>query len=166
MQEAAFASFYEATYRLLWAYVVKGVREGSVADDITQEAYVRLLQVDTAGLETRQVKAYLYRIATNLVHDHWRRGRREAPDDAVEARTKAARDPQLDLRLDVHEAFERLSPNQRELLWLAYVEGFGHRDIARVTNVGEKSVRVLLFRARTRFAELLRSMGIERSDAP
>jgi RNA polymerase sigma-70 factor (ECF subfamily) len=167
MEEAAFASLYEATYQPLWAYVVKGVREGAVADDITQEAYVRLLQVDTAGLEARQVKAYLYRIATNLMHDHWRQGRREAPDDAVEReRTEGTRDPRLDLSLDVHEAFERLPPNQRVLLWLAYVEGFGHRDIARMTNVGEKSVRVLLFRARSRFADLLRSMGIDRSDAP
>jgi RNA polymerase sigma-70 factor, ECF subfamily len=167
MEEAAFASWYEATYRPLWAYVVKGVREGAVADDITQEAYVRLLQVDTAKLETRQMKAYLYRIATNLMHDHWRRGRREAPDDDVEReRTAGVPDRGLDLSLDVHEAFERLSPNQRELLWLAYVEGFGHRDIARMTNVGERSVRVLLFRARSRFADLLRSMGIERSDVP
>ncbi len=168
MEESAFAAFYEATYRPLWAYVARGVREPAVADDITQEAYIRMLQVVKRGSRTPEAKAYLYRIATNLMHDHWRRGAREVQDDDDSAAEQqpAPGHNRVDLGLDVGEAFGRLAPKQRALLWLAHVEGYGHRDIARMTNVGERSVRVLLFRARARFVELLRHMGIESEDAP
>jgi RNA polymerase sigma-70 factor (ECF subfamily) len=165
MEEAAFAALYEATFPALRAYVVKGVGEATVADDISQEAYVRLLQARTSGLGDPQLKAYLYRIATNLMHDHWRRSKREVhDDDAVRAQPDKTRDERVDLRLDVDEAFNKLSPGQRTLLWLAYVEGYGHRDIAGVMNLREKSVRVLLFRARNRLTGLLRRVGINGED--
>ncbi len=168
MEESAFAAFYESTHPKLWAYVMKGVGEAALADDITQEAYVRLLQVVKRGAETPQAKAYLYRIAANLMHDYWRRGHREAQDDAADAagRMQRADDDRMGLSLDVNQAFGQLAPNQRALLWLAYVEGYGHRDIARVMNIGERSVRVLLFRARSRFIDMLRRVGIESEDTP
>lgn len=165
MEESAFAALYQATFPALWAYVAKGVRESSVADDITQEAYVRVLTANTSRLDAPQVKAYLYRIATNLMHDHWRRSGREVRDDeAALERPDQASNQRLDLRLDVNEAFEQLSPSQRTLLWLAYVEGYGHRDIAGILKLREKSVRVLLFRARNRLADLLRRVGLDRED--
>ena len=46
------------------------------------------------------------------------------------------------------------------LLWLAYVEGFDHREIALALRVNQKSVRVLLFRARKKLAGILTSQGI------
>ncbi|HEU4365938.1 MAG TPA: RNA polymerase sigma factor [Candidatus Krumholzibacteria bacterium] len=166
MEESAFAAFYEFTYRKLRAYVMKGVGEAAVADDITQEAYVRLLQVVKRGSETPQAKAYLYRIATNLMRDHWRRSRREVRDDDAEVeRVQRTDDSRMDFSLDVNQAFGHLAPNQRTLLWLAYVEGYAHRDIARVMNIGERSVRVLLYRARSRLLAVLRRMGIEAEDA-
>jgi RNA polymerase sigma-70 factor (ECF subfamily) len=164
MEESAFAALYQATFPALWAYVAKGVRDGTVADDITQEAYVRLLQASTRSLNDLQLKAYLYRIATNLMHDHWRHSGREVQDDETALERPDRSDPRLDLRLDVGQAFDQLSPSQRTLLWLAYVEGYGHRDIAGMMKVKEKSVRVLLFRARKRLGDLLRHMGIERGD--
>ena len=164
MEESAFAAWYQTTFPALWAYVARGVKEGAVADDITQEAYVRLLQANTTRLEPPQLKAYLYRIATNLMHDHWRQSGREVQDDEAALERPDKRDERPDLRLDVGQAFDKLSSSQRMLLWLAYVEGYGHRDIAGMMKLREKSVRVLLFRARNRFADLLRRVGIDRED--
>ena len=56
---------------------------------------------------------------------------------------------------DMTEAFGELKPQQRSLLWLAYVEGFDHREIADAAGVKEKSVKVLLFRARKALAGIL-----------
>jgi RNA polymerase sigma-70 factor (ECF subfamily) len=166
MEGPAFAAWYETTFPALWAYVVKSVGDRTTADDIAQEAFVRLLQTDTSGLNASQAKAYLYRIATNLMHDHWRRSGREVRDD--EAALAVADGTQGDgaaIRLDVAEAFDQLGPKERMLLWLAYVEGYGHRDIAGMMELREKSVRVLLFRARHRLADLLRAVGIDGKDA-
>ncbi len=165
MDEPAFAAWYETTFPMLWAYVARSVGDRTLADDIAQEAFVRLFQADTSRLQPPQLKTYVYRIATNLVHDHWRRSGREVQDDhaALEQPNRES-DDNVALRLDVAQAFDQLAPNQRMLLWLAYVEGYGHRDIAGLMNLREKSVRVLLFRARNRLANLLRQVGIDGRD--
>lgn len=166
MEEPAFAAWYETTFPALWAYVVRSVGDRTLADDIAQEAFVRLFQADTRGLQPPQLKAYVYRIATNLMHDHWRRSGREVQDDdAALEQPSPEGEENVALRLDVAQAFDQLAPNQRMLLWLAYVEGYGHRDIAGLMNLREKSVRVLLFRARHRLADLLRQVGIDGRDA-
>ncbi|HEU4928811.1 MAG TPA: RNA polymerase sigma factor, partial [Candidatus Krumholzibacteria bacterium] len=140
------------------------IGDATLADDITQEAFVRLLQADTSKLQAPQVRAYLYRIATNLMHDHRRRSGREVRDDDAALEMPDPADDTAAVRLDVGDAFDRLPPNQRMLLWLAYVEGYGHREIAEMMSLREKSVRVLLFRARHRLAGLLREVGVDGKD--
>lgn len=163
MEEAAFVRFYKETYAMLRAYVGRNVRDEMAADDITQDAYVRLLQADTSRLEPEKMKAYLYRIATNLMHDRGRRKRRHDDYEASvngEGAVNAAAAP--DLGIDLEDAFDRLPEKQRTLLWLAYVEGYGHRDIAAIMNLREKNVRVVLFHARRKIAAVLRRGGFER----
>ena len=164
MEESAFAAWYETTFPALWAYVVKSIGDATLADDIAQESFVRLLQADTSRLQAPQVRAYLYRIATNLMHDHRRRSAREVHDDDAALAIPDPADNNAAVRLDVGDAFDRLPTNQRMLLWLAYVEGYGHREIAELMSLREKSVRVLLFRARHRLAVLLRAAGVDEKD--
>ena len=57
-----------------------------------------------------------------------------------------------------------MSPQQRSLLWLAYVEGYRHDEIASMLKLREKSVRVLLYRARRKLSEICRSMGIHKEE--
>ena len=166
MEESAFAAFYDATYGGLRAYVARGAGDPAAADDIAQEAYIRLLQAARKGTDIAATKAYLYRIATNLLIDHRRRRGREVRNESREPAATRREDARLDRNLDVGEAFGKLDPRQRMLLWLAHVEGYPHRDIARIMNVGERSVRVLLFRARKRFAEALRGKDIELEETP
>jgi len=52
-----------------------------------------------------------------------------------------------------------------QLLWLAYAEGFSHREIAQITALREGSIRPLLFRARQKLAALLRAAGYGRKSA-
>ena len=47
----------------------------------------------------------------------------------------------------------------RQLLWLAYAEGYSHQEIAQITGLASASVRILLFRARRKLARLLRTGG-------
>ena len=92
--------------------------------------------------------------------DHWRRVNREQRWDwkAFVGKQRTT-DTQLELGHDVSAVLRTLKPQQRSLLWLAYVEGFEHREIASMLGVGENSIKVLLFRARRRMAETLRKKG-------
>jgi RNA polymerase sigma-70 factor, ECF subfamily len=100
-----------------------------------------------------QHQSYLFRIATNLLRDRWRRHRDPAvPDNLPDPGTGP---PQLDRPLQLRQAFDQLKVRERQLLWLAYVEGSNHRENAQLTGLRHKSVRLLLFHARGRFANLI-----------
>ncbi len=53
-----------------------------------------------------------------------------------------------------------LSPRDRQMLWLAYVEGASHREIAKALGLRAASIRSMLFRARQRLAEQLKVRGL------
>jgi RNA polymerase sigma-70 factor (ECF subfamily) len=63
------------------------------------------------------------------------------------------------MNLDLERCFGEMKPQERTLLWLAYVEGNEHKEIARMLGLKEKSIRVLLFRARQRLSALLQPKG-------
>jgi len=69
----------------------------------------------------------------------------------------------MDLTADMHQLFAQISIQERSLLWLAYVEGAAHREIAGILSVKEKSVKVLLHRARGKMEAILREHGFEGS---
>jgi RNA polymerase sigma-70 factor (ECF subfamily) len=56
---------------------------------------------------------------------------------------------------DLKPYFEMLSAKERSLLWLAYVEEYNHRDIAKIAGIKENTVKVMLFRAKRKLVALL-----------
>lgn len=87
------------------------------------------------------------------------RYRRRRPEDELVCEP-AARGTRAGLRRDVSRLFQRLSPKDRQLLWLAHVEQHSHREVAEILGLREASVRVLLLRARRRLAGVLQGEGI------
>lgn len=154
LDEAEFRAFHEATARPLRAYLRRSLPPADV-DDALQEAYLRLLRTPHAALPVDARRAYLYRIAANLVNDAWR-GRKKTPaGDGPTPDTLAAHATSDATRLDVGRAMERLRVQERTMMWLAYVEQASHREIALAVDVKEGSVKVLLSRARRKLAAAL-----------
>ena len=154
IDEGVFHELYRTTAAPLRAYAARVLGNVSQADDIVQEAYLRLLRTPLRTDDPQYLRAYLFRIASNLMADYFRRQKRETTvADMPEAATSAV-DPAI--RIDMDRVFRRLPLRERQLLWLAHVEGADHREIAHVLDVGERSVRVLLFRARQKLAKLIR----------
>ncbi len=133
-------------------------RHAGDADDIVQDAFCRLLRADVGQLGDEDLRRYVFRIAGNLMTDRWRRAEREmswldrlrhaplpvdpsTPDDSVS------------------REFAELTPRDRALLWLAYVEEHNHQEIASALGLARGSVKVLLSRARARLRKLLVTRG-------
>ena len=74
-------------------------------------------------------------------------------------RRRTARPQSIFRSADMARVFEQLTPQQRQLMWLAHVEGADHREIAAALGLREGSVRVLLHRTRRKLARLLRAGG-------
>lgn len=155
--EEAFERFHARTAPALWGYLRRLGGDPALADDLLQESYVKFLGHVDAASEEREQRAYLYRIATNLLRDRWRQSRREILGLSwlLGRWEEGGRETSAPLRMDLESAFSRLDPRERAILWLAYVEGYDHREIAGIVGVKEGSVRVLLFRARKKAAREL-----------
>ena len=83
LDEAAFTSFYARSSRALWSYVYRVTGNAGDADDITQEAFLRLLRADLETPDEEVWRRYLYRVASNLIIDRWRRVKRESGEESV-----------------------------------------------------------------------------------
>lgn len=166
MDQAAFRSFYQKTAPALRAYIARRAGSTDAADDILQDVFMRFLLKAPGSLSEAAMRGYLYRTAETLVVDRWRRRQRERERD--QAAAELGQEPvHPDFAGDVDRAFRELKAQQRSLLWLAYVEELDHREIAVAAGVQEKSVRVLLFRARKAFAGALKRFDLrpEAADA-
>ena len=179
MDAAAFQVFYVKTAPGLRGYIRRASGNEALADDILQESYLRFLRADLSQFRDAQfrnaqfsdvtradapLKAYLYKIASSLLVDHWRRVKRERRWSLWNfLGGEPVTNPKSES--DAMRFFRRLKPQEQLLLWLAYVEGFDHREIAAALRLKEKSVRVVLFRARKKLARTLEDAGLGRKEA-
>jgi RNA polymerase sigma-70 factor (ECF subfamily) len=167
MDEDAFRVFYERTARSVWAYLSRMTGDARLADDLLQESYYRFLRAGGTHESDAHRRNYLFRIATNLVHDHRRRPRADRVEmtDQIEAADARLDNNAASLaertvrRLDLARAMGRLKPRERDMLWLAYANGSSHQEIADALGLKRASIKLLLFRARRRLANLLRESG-------
>jgi RNA polymerase sigma-70 factor (ECF subfamily) len=157
MDSDAFAGFYQRSAPALRAYLARASGNPALADDLMQESYLRFLCASHPEGGEVNYRRYLYRIATNLLRDHWRRPRAACIEDVPE-RLLAARDglSRIDSQAILDPALARMRPRERQLLWLAHAEGYSHREISEITGLNAAGIRLLLFRARRKIARLLR----------
>jgi RNA polymerase sigma-70 factor (ECF subfamily) len=160
MDHEQFAAFYARSARPLWSYLARVSRDPALADDLTQESFVRYLCATAPTDGEVAARRYLFRIATNLLRDHWRRPQsssiEEMPEELFSAKSGAG---QTESQAILGPAMAQMRPRDRQLLWLAYAEGYSHHEIAEVTGLASASIRLLLFRARRKMARLLRERG-------
>ena len=167
MDSDAFAGFYQRSAPGLRAYLVRVSGNAALADDLMQESYLRFLCATRPEGGEVNYRRYLFRIATNLLKDHWRRPLAACIDDVPE-RFLAARDglSRIDSQVTLDPAMAQMRPRERQLLWLAHAEGYSHREISEITGLNAAGIRLLLFRARRKIARLLRKqMDVERGTA-
>ncbi len=154
MTDEDFCALYRAHARSLWAYVVRATGDRTAADDIVQETFTRVLTargLDRADQEHR--RRYLYVVATNVMRGEHKRRSHEAPwEESMSPGVTPSRDDEW----AVERTLRTLSPVERQTLWLAYVEQYSHREIARMLGYREGSLRQVAVRAKRRFLEAWR----------
>ena len=155
--QAEFEAFYMRTSRQLHGYLCRLSRDPATADELLQEAYIRM--INAPAIDEPQRKAYLYKTATNLLRDRWRRLRREKEWSALNDFDERVHQ-NLSLSIDMESVFGKLSAQERAILWLAHVEELSHQEIAAILGVKQQSVRVLVFRAREKAKGLLQRAGL------
>jgi RNA polymerase sigma-70 factor (ECF subfamily) len=159
----AFACLVDRHKEGLVAYLARLTGSPDRAQDLAQEAFLRLLRSAGSYREQGHLTAFLYRIATNLVRSEARRERRWrllAPELAQPAKEPAApAGPRRLLRQELQDrlaaAVARLPLPLRAVVVLYEIEEWSQRDIARALGCREGTVKSRLHRARARLREEL-----------
>lgn len=151
--EKLFADHHEGLFR----YLIRLTGDSDLASDVAQETFVRLVEKNP---ENKRIRAWLYRVATNLVRDHARVSRRriellqekthrlphgDPPEDADRALEVTER------RKVVRAALNALTERDRTVL-LMREEGFSHAEIAGAVGTTTKSVGRMIARALTKLS--------------
>ena len=163
-EEEALGELYDRYAPLIYAYLYRRVSDATVAEDLTSEVFLRMLTALRSDTDWHtSFRAWLYRVAHNLVVDHYRR-RPPAPELALEEDLMAddvdlesALADQLS-RQRLQGAIRLLTPDQQQVLALRLGEGLTAREVARTMQRTVGSVEQLQHRA---LVSLRRILGKE-----
>ncbi|MDO8583801.1 MAG: RNA polymerase sigma factor [bacterium] len=157
----AFGKIYDRYVNDIFRFVVLKLPSKETAEDITSEAFLRCWQSIQQNVEISHMRAFLYKIARNLVVDHYRRDA-AAPktvtfDDADTSSTVEAnlsdRDKNkvlIEARADVRlllDRIDRLKEDYRDVLTLRLIDDLSFGDIAKILEKTAGNVRVIYHRA-------------------
>jgi RNA polymerase sigma-70 factor (ECF subfamily) len=165
--ETALGQLYDRYAPRIYAYIYRRVGDAQAAEDLTSDVFVRVIQAIRAHRPWRtSFQAWLYRIAHNLVVDHYRR-RRPVADLELDERLVSAED---DLASAVAErlshrhlraAISHLTPDQQQVLALRFGEGVTASQAADVMEKSTGAVEALQHRA---LAALRRVIAKDQAD--
>ena len=125
------------------------------AEDATQDVFVRVVQALSSYEERQSERAWVFRIARNLLLDRWRaRGRAPMAETFVDAAHGRVAELRAD-RFDIDQALTRLVDGEREAFVLREVGGLSYVEIAAATGSTPDAVRSRIHRARLALREAL-----------
>jgi len=146
------SDLFEGYHVKVYRYFLRTVGSHDVAQDLTQELFLRVVRHVTSCSPDREV-AWMFRIARNLVVDY----RREHPApplplaEAFGARTEAT---QI-IAFGLSEALRLLTDTDREVFLLREVAGLDYQELAEACDTTPQAVRLRVSRARGRLKALL-----------
>ena len=154
-----FDEAFAAHHRVVYRYALGLMREPGLAEDVTQEVFIRLYRNLDAAQRDQMMRAWLLRVTTNVARNLLRgRTRSQARDDSfathrVQSTEIEGVDGELQRQAEIgrtRRALARLKEPQRNCLLLRN-EGLSYKEIAASLGIREASVGTLLLRARREF---------------
>ena len=122
-----------------------------VADELTQDAFVRAWQKISQFRGEAAFGSWLYRVAISVILGHRRRlaihRGREAPEEAIQGGSRS-HETDAQIGIDFEAAMSTLPERARHVFVLHDVEGYKHREIARLLKITTGTSKSQLHRAR------------------
>ena len=157
----AFAKLVEKYQKLAWSIAYRLLHEPSEAEDVVQEAFMKIFRNAENYRPLARFNTYLTRVVTRLCYDHWKKKRPlyinpdDRPTEPAPAASPLDELQDAENRRVIRRAVDSLPQRERVAIVLQHYEGFSYREIAESLDATEKAVERLLARARQRLQENL-----------
>lgn len=158
----AFTSIVEAYHQRCLRFARAMLRNADDAEDMVQEAFVRLYRALPRYEERQRFESWLFQILGNVCRTantvHHREVARLVDDDAALERVPSRDQPGQEFDYEwgdaVRKALAQVPDYNREIFLLHYIEGFGYDEIERITGVKQSALKMRVKRA----SDMLRSL--------
>lgn len=154
--DAAFAVLFEQFHAPILNYIHRMVSDRAVAEDLTQDTFIKAYKALPNTKPDLAFKAWLYRIATNTALSHLRRGKiikwlpflgdREHGDERIEKTVTR--------QTDITDVLNQLPKHYASVLLLRHYQGLSLAETAEALDITENAAKLRLFRARKAFAKI------------
>lgn len=155
-----FNSLYDAHADAIFRFCLFKIGDRETAKDLTQDVFVKVFKHLTSGGEIENEKAFLYAVAKNIVIDFWRKKKSVNEGSLPEgfmnsvpalSNTEILAEYQIFLSL-----LDKLSPTDREVIILRYVEDVSSKDMAELLGERENTILVRISRATEKLRDLVK----------
>ena len=163
-----FANLYDKNIDNLFAFGSRFTTDRELLKDCIHDVFVKLyLKRDNLG-NVENIESYLYISLRNRINDEFRRNvhlcDNEINDNCMksiaemEEYNREHLEQQQKLTAHIEKFFDRLSPRQRQIINLYYVEHHKYEDICKIMGINYQSVRNLMHRSISRLRECAAAM--------
>jgi RNA polymerase sigma-70 factor (ECF subfamily) len=146
----AFAELYEAYFNKIYRYIALKLGQRMEAEDITQKVFLKALD-SISSYKWRNIpfSAWLFRIAHNLVIDHYRKSQRQSTlelNEEIVASKNRGPEKVVEIKLDIEwlaKETAKLTNAQREVLSLRFAGELPIAQVAKVMGRSEGAIKAL-----------------------
>jgi len=166
MTEADFRQLFNSAFPVLYKVACRITNSGEAAEDLCQEAFIRLHEKNMVFPNQEEAKYWLIRVVKNAALNYAKRKQRERKayqrafkENTRQEETGEALLLKKETREEVLEALNKLPDNLRVVLILKEYSEMNYREIGRALGINEGNVKVRVFRARERLTALLHGIA-------
>jgi len=157
-----FLEIHDQFYERVRKFIAALVRDESAADDLVQEAFMRIQQNLDSLRDASKVSSWVFRIAHNLCQDHFRSRKRLSSHEEIHEGLFNLQETPLEKKMEqaemsqcVQDQLNLLPESLRSVLIFSDVMEFSHQEIADILGLSVENVKVRLHRARKKFNAIL-----------
>ena len=153
---------HDQYYLRVRKFILASVKDESVADDLTQETFIRI-QGNLGALRDRsKISSWVFRIAYHLCQDHFRGLKNSSTHEEIHDGLVTLQETPIQKKLEqeemsrcVQDQLNLLSESMRSVLIFSDVMEFTHQEIAEILGLSVENVKVRLHRARKKLKTIL-----------
>ena len=131
----------------IYRFILKNIKDTDKAKDIVQDTFEKVWK-NHQDISFSKAKSYLFSTAYHTLIDSIRRDKYKADWDKADENKHFTNETYSDVNEVLHQALDKLPPDQKNVILLRDYEGYSYKEIAEITHLTEAQVKVYIFRGR------------------
>jgi RNA polymerase sigma-70 factor (ECF subfamily) len=149
--QKAFAKFYDFYHERIYRFIFFRIADENLAQDLTNETFIKILDYLKQGKEIEDFQSFIYKVARNLIYDHYRKEDEVPIDEFIKENIKDEKDLIKEIEdkftlEEIEKALLSLPSRYKEVIILRFIEDLAFKEIANILSLKEEHVRVLAHR--------------------